>query len=187
VWHLPKFLRAHTALARGGSTSPARSEDAAVWIEWFMARGHKDSIPNQHSLTTALALCHRCGDMPSALRIARVTLEGRARGSMSAKAWVCLFRLAIVAPPKDKRQCLELLTRHNSVLDVWESGSAIKQLAAANELKDHKSLAYCIVQLLRAPLAIEAAGGPDATNVGQSETWLDIRRRAESFLQMAGH
>jgi hypothetical protein len=184
VWLLPKLLRAHIALARSGSTSPARrSEDVATWIEWFMKQ--EDNVPNQHSLTTALGLCHRCGDMPSALRIARARLEGHARSSIPAKAWVYLLRLAIVAPPTDKRQCLELLTRHNSVLDDWESGSA--SAAAAPGMKDHVSLAYCIVQLLRAPLALEVAGGPDTTDVEQYETWSDIRRRAESFLEKACH
>jgi len=95
---------------------------------------------------------------------------------------VHLLSLAIVAPPDDKRQCLELLARPNSVLDVWESGSAIEQLAWP-ERNDHVSLAHCIVQLLRVPLAPDAAGEPDATDVGQSETWPDIRRRAESILQ----
>ncbi len=188
VWHLPKLLRAHSVLAREGSTSPARSENAAAWIEWFMAQGRKDSVPNRYSLITAFGLCHRCGDMPSALRIARAMLESPTRGgSIPAKAWADLLRLAIVAPPNDKRQCLELLARHNSVLDVWESGSAIKHLSAL-EKKDYVSLAHCIVQLLPTALALsgpDAAGGPDATNVGQSETWSDIRRRAESFLETA--
>lgn len=178
VWHLPKLLRAHLALARSGSTSPARSENVAVWIEWFTALGYEESTPNKYAITNALELCHRCVDMRSALRIARAALESPARSSMPAKAWLYLLRLAVVAPPDDKRQCLELLAKHNSVLDVWESGSAIGRLAAP-EKKDHVSLAQCIVQLLRAPLA------PDATDVGQSETWSDIRRRAESFLQMA--
>ncbi|KAI9467079.1 hypothetical protein BJY52DRAFT_1111545, partial [Lactarius psammicola] len=154
VWHLPKLLRAHFALAREGSASPSWSENAAAWIEWFVAQGHEDSLPNKYSLTLALGLCHRIGDMPSALRIARAVLEGSTRGSsIPAKAWVHLLRLAIVAPPNDKRQCLELLAQHNSVLDIWESGSAIERLPAL-EKKDHVSLAYCIVQLLRSPLAL---------------------------------
>lgn len=178
IWQLPKLLRAQIALARGGSTSPARSENVAVWIEWFTAQGHEESVPNKYAITNALELCHRCGDMHSALRIARATLEGPTRSSIPTKAWLYLLRLAVVAPPNDKRQCLELLVKNNSVLDVWESGSAIERLAAT-EKKDHVSLAQCIVQLLRAPLA------PDATNAGQFEIWSDIRRRAESFLQTA--
>ena len=185
VWHLHKLLRAHIALARGGSTSPARSENAAAWIEWFMSQGHEHSVPNKYALTTALGLCHRCEDMPSALRIARTTLEGPMRDSvLPAKAWVHLLRLAIVAPHNDKRQCLELLARHNSVLDVWESGSAVEQLEAL-EKKNHVSLAHCIVQLLRTPLASSASDAAGGLDAGQSETWSDIRRRAELFLGTA--
>jgi hypothetical protein len=184
VWHLPKILRAHITLARGGSTFPARSENAAAWIEWFMAQGSKNGVPNEYVLTSALWLCHHCEDMPSALRIARATLEGSKPGSIPVKAWVHILRLAIVAPPDDKRQCLELLARHNSVLDVWESGSAIERLEA-QEKKDYVALARCIVQLLRVPFAPDGDGGPDTTGFGQSEIWSDIRRRAKSILQTA--
>ena len=187
VWHLPNLLRAHIALARGGSTSPARSEDAAAWIEWLMTQGHESDVPNQHALRNALGLCHHCGDMSSALRIARVALEGRTRASLPAKAWAYLLRLAIVAPPIDKRECLELLTRHSSVLDGWKSDSAFNRSKATAFEKDYVSLADCIVQLLRAPLALEAAGRPDTTDVEQCETWSDIRRRAESFLKESYH
>jgi hypothetical protein len=185
VWHLHKLLRAHIALARGGSTFPARSENVAAWIEWFIAQGHEHSVPNKYALNTAFGLCRRCGDMSSALRIARTTLEGPVRGSeLTAKAWVDLLRLAIVAPPNDKRQCLELLARHHSVLDVWESSSAIEQ----SEKKDHVSLAHCIVRVLRTPLALsdpDAAGGLDPTDAGKSKTWSKMRRRAELFLETA--
>ncbi|KAH9006750.1 hypothetical protein EDB86DRAFT_2793520 [Lactarius hatsudake] len=154
MWHLAKLLRAHDVLAKKGSASPARSENAAAWIEWYMAQGHEDSVPNKYSLNTALGLCHRCEDMRSALRIARAVLEGPTHGgSIPALAWTYILRLAIVAPPNDKRQCLDLLARHNSVLDVWESKSAIGRLLPL-EKKDHVSLARCIVQLLQTPLAL---------------------------------
>jgi len=104
--------------------------------------------------------------------------------AVPAKAWLHLVRLAIVAPPNEKRQFLELLKRHNSVLDVWESRSAIKRLEPL-EKEVLVSLACYIVQLFRTPLAADAAGGLDATDAGQSETWSDIRRRAESFLKTA--
>jgi hypothetical protein len=177
AWHLPKLLRAHIALAKGGSAVPARSENAAAWVEWFMAQGRKDTIPNEYVLTSALWLCHYCEDMPSALRIARATLESSKPGSIPARAWVHLLRLAIVAPPDDKRQCLELLARRSSVFDVWENGRS-----TAREKKDYVTLARCIVQVLQVPLASDAAGRSDATDVGQSETWSSIRRRAESIL-----
>ncbi|KAH9045337.1 hypothetical protein EDB85DRAFT_19555 [Lactarius pseudohatsudake] len=187
VWHLRKIITAHIALAEMGPPSPAHSESAATWVEWFMAQGHEDSVDIQYSLNTALMTCHHCGDMPSALRIARAVLEGPTRGcSMPALAWVYLFRLAIVAPPNDKQQCLDLLTRHDSVLDVWEWGSAIKELP---EKKAHVALASRILHLLRTPLALpdSAAGGLDASDVGEFETWSDIERRAKLFLRTAQH
>ncbi|KAH9049717.1 hypothetical protein EDB84DRAFT_1390613 [Lactarius hengduanensis] len=187
VWHLRKIITAHIVLAEMGPPSPAHSESAATWVEWFMAQGHEDSVDIQYSLSTALMTCHRCGDMPSALRIARAVLEGPTRGcSMPALAWVYLFRLAIVAPPNDKQQCLDLLTRHDSVLDVWEWGSAIKELP---EKKVHVALASRILHLFRTPLALpdSAAGGLDASDVGKFETWSDIERRAKLFLRTAQH
>ncbi|KAH9077104.1 hypothetical protein EDB83DRAFT_2548983 [Lactarius deliciosus] len=98
VWHLRQIITAHILLAEMGPPSPAHSESAATWIEWSMAQGHEDSVAIQYSLNTALKTCHHCGDMPSALRIARAVLEGPTRGcSMPDLAWVYLFRLAIVA------------------------------------------------------------------------------------------
>ncbi|KAI0307100.1 hypothetical protein B0F90DRAFT_1685127, partial [Multifurca ochricompacta] len=141
--HLHKLLHAQIILAKEGSTATARSENAASWIEWMVAQGHKGTAPNKYTLTFALELCYRCEDTPSALRIARVMLEGPMRGSMPTKAWAHLLRLAIVASPNDKRQCLELLSRYNSVLDVWESGSAVERLAAP-EKKTHVSLALYV-------------------------------------------
>lgn len=183
AWHLPKLIRAHLALARRGSTFPARSENAATWIEWFMAQGREDMIPNEYSLKSALRLCRSCEDTPSALRIARAMLEGPTRGSISTKTWINLFNLAIMAPPIDRRQFLELLARHNSLLDVWKS-AAIEQLAASEKI-NHFFLAHCIVRLLQTPLAPDTADGPDATDLGQSEAWSDIKRSAESILQTA--
>ncbi|KAH9179623.1 hypothetical protein EDB89DRAFT_1877476 [Lactarius sanguifluus] len=186
VWHLTKLLRAHHVLAKRGSASPARSENAAAWIQWFMAQGDEDNVPNKYSLNTALGLCHRCEDMQSAFRIARAVLEGPTHGSsIPALAWTYILRLAIVASPNDKRQCLDLLTRHNSVLDVWESESAIERLQSL-EKRDHVSLAHCIVQLLQTPLALpgsDAGDGLDTNDV--AETWSDIGRRAKLFLEMA--
>ncbi|KAH9060896.1 hypothetical protein EDB87DRAFT_1561271 [Lactarius vividus] len=188
VWHLAKLLYAHTVLARKGSASPARSENAATWIEWFVTQGHENCVPNEYSLNTALELCRRCKDMQSALRIARAVLEGPTRGgSIPVKAWTYILRLAIVAPPNDKRQCLDLLARHNSVLDVWESKSSIERLLPL-EKKEHVSLARRIVELLRTPLALpgsDAGDGLNVSDVGKSETWSDIARRAKLFLETA--
>ncbi|KAH9179622.1 hypothetical protein EDB89DRAFT_2238642 [Lactarius sanguifluus] len=172
----------------------SRPEMAIHYAQIFMdspelrpiIRGHEDSVAIQYSLNTALRTCHHCGDMPSALRIARAVLEGPTRGcSMPTLAWVYLFRLAIVAPPNDKQQCLDLLTRHDSVLDVWEWGSAIKGLP---EKKVHVALASRILHLLRTlALPDSAAGGLDASDVAKFETWLDIGRRAKLFLKTAQH
>lgn len=182
VWHLFKLVRAHIALAEGGSTSRARSENVAAWMEWLMTQNRENEIPNEYTITTSLRLCRRCEDMPSALRIARAVLEGPTPGSISAGAWAHLIQLAIVAQPNDRRQCLELLARHNSVLDGWESRTVFKKLVANSERKYHVLLARCIVQLFQTPLAPDAAGGPDATDLGQSEAWSDIRRRAKSLI-----
>jgi hypothetical protein len=197
-WHLPKLLRAHSILAKEGSTSPAaRSENVAAWVEWMMSEAHKETavfVPRQYTLTSALALCHRCEDTTSALRIARVMLERPMHGgSMPAKAWTYLLQTAITASPDERRQCLELLNTYNSVLDVWESGSAVKRLAV-HEKRAHVSLALCVIELLQnqnrnvAPPSLnpddmERSG---STEFAQApEAWSDLRRRAESFLTMA--
>ena len=185
VFHLHKLLRAHDALAKRGA--PAQSENVAAWIEYFMAQAqhHESGVPHHHALTIALGLCHHTRDMPSALRIARAMLEGpTARDSLPAKAWVHLIRLANLAPPKDKRQCLELLARHSSVLDVWESGKAFERLNAL-EKKSHLSLARSIIKLLQTPHGLSdprAAGGLHATDAGQSVPWSDFRRRAKLLI-----
>jgi len=104
---------------------------------------------------------------------------------MPVKAWAHLLRLAIVAPPEEKRQCLELLNTHSSVLDVWESSSAIE--GSIPPKKSHVSLALSVVQLLRAvPPSPDhnSAERPDAADLGQQhKVWSDLRRRAESFLE----
>ncbi|KAH8999037.1 hypothetical protein EDB92DRAFT_2111135 [Lactarius akahatsu] len=179
MWHLAKLLRAHTVLASKGPASPARSENAAAWIEWFMAQGREDGVQSKYSFNTALGLCHLCEDMQSALRIARAVLEGPTRGSsISVQAWTYILRLAIVAPPDDKRRCLDLLARHNTVLDVWEPKSAIDRF----EKKDYVTLARCIVQLLQTPLALPGSDAGDGLDVN-AETWSDLRRRAKLFLE----
>lgn len=187
-WHLPKLIRAHNALAREGSASPAREQNAAAWIEWFVAHCLQDGAPNRYALIAALGLCCQHGDMSSALRIARTTLEGpRPHGSVPVKAWVNLLRLAIGAPPDDKRQCLRLLARHNTVLDVWESGT---ERLTPLEKKDYVALAHSIVKLLPTPLALsdpDAPGGLDPTDAAQSKTLSDIKRRAGLFLKTTVH
>ncbi|KAH9045338.1 hypothetical protein EDB85DRAFT_19970 [Lactarius pseudohatsudake] len=185
--HLTKLLRAHAVLARNGSASPARSENAAVWMEWFMAHGHEDSVPTKYSVNAALGLCRRCEDMQSALRIARAVLEGPTHGgSIPALAWTYILRLAIVAPPNDKRECLDLLARHNSVLDGWES-KAFRQLPPL-EKKDYFFLARWIDQLLQTPLALPGSDAGDGLDVNDiAETWSDMGRRAKLFLETVNH
>ncbi|KAH9006749.1 hypothetical protein EDB86DRAFT_2867996 [Lactarius hatsudake] len=188
VWHLRQIITAHIFLAEMGPPSPAHSESAATWIEWFVAQGYEDSVTIQYSLNTALKTCHHCGDMPSALRIARAVLEGPTRGcSMPALAWVYLFRLAIVAPPNDKQQCLDLLTRHDSVLDVWEWGSAIKELPEK--------------KVPRGPCEPHPPPAPDSSRLARFRCWRArllvmsgnskpgriIGRRAKLFLKTAQH
>jgi hypothetical protein len=190
AWHLHKLLLAHVLLAEEGSTPPARSESVAAWVEWMVEQAGSDTsaAPNKHTLTSALELCYRCEDVGSALRIARVMLEGPMQGSMPTKAWAHLLRLAIVASPNDKLRCLELLNRYNSVLDVWESGSAVERLAS-REKRAHVSLALCVVQVLRnaAPPSLDPDGVEevDTAELDQYKAWSDLRRRAESFLKMA--
>jgi len=156
----------------------------------------------------ALELCYLCRDTTSALRIARTFLEGggvrgdvrvRVRRSMSAKAWMYLLRLAIEKPahPDEKRQCLELLNAHRSVLDDWEPAAAIKQWTPW-EKRDHVTLARCILRLLRnnrdsddplsspPDLGHDGADRIDVAKGGKHETWSDdLQRRAELFLKTA--
>jgi hypothetical protein len=208
-WHLRRLLFAHWLLAKAGSASSARAENAAEWVEWMIAqaqtqkqkqtqghRGNEKPPPNGQTIATALELCHRCGDAESALRIARAATlqQGPMRGgsAMPVRAWVYLFKLAIVTPGDEgKRGCLELLDAHGSViLDVWGSPSAIKRLEPL-EKKAYVSLANCIVQLLRtAPPSLppdheDAESVSEGAELGQHkpEVWSDLRRRAESFLE----
>ena len=201
-WHLQKFLYAHILLAKEGSTSSARGENAAEWVEWMTApgRGRNNNNneklalppPNENTVVSALELCYRCEDAESALRIARAVLQqqGPMHGSMPVTAWVYLLKLAIVAPREEQRRCLELLNAYGSFLDVWESSSALRRLEPL-EKKAYVSLALCIVQVLRTvppslPPDQDGTGrlGADA-ELGQSkpEVWSDLRRRAESFLE----
>ena len=207
--HLHKLLRAHILLAKQegeknkeegeGSPSPlpSRAENAAAWVEWMLAQvsRSKKATPNEHSLVYALELCYRCRDMPSALRIARAMLRSGAlpvhahapgaRGTPLVKvwAWEYLFRLATAAPPDEQRQCLELLDRYgSSVLDVWESRSAVERMPPA-EKKTNEYLARHILQVAQTvPLSPDHEGTeyPDAAG---HKAWSDIRRRAETFLK----
>ena len=185
-WHLHKLLRAHILLAEEGSTSPARAESAAAWVEWMLVQARDEKLaPDKHVLALALELCYRCEDIDSALRIARTMLGGPMHGFMPVKAWAHLLRLALVAPPGGKRQCLELLDTYPSVLDVWESTSAVQRLAPL-EKKAHVSLALCVVQVLRTVSPSpdhDSASRPDDTELGQNKVWSDLRGRAESFLE----
>jgi hypothetical protein len=184
--HLHKLLIAHNLLAKEGSTSPTRSESAAEWVEWMVAQARDErALPNEASLAVACELCYLCGDVHSGLRIARAVLEGPVRGSMPVRAWAHLLRLAIVAPPVEKRQCLELLNTHGSVLNVWASSSAVERLSPP-EKRSHMSLALCIIQVLRTvhPSSDhDCLEGLDASNLEQHKAWSDLRRRAESFLE----
>ena len=190
-WHLSRLLVAHLLIVKdGGSTSPERAENAAEWVERITAQARdKRTAPNMFSLGLALELCHLCEDIHSALRMTRAVLEGPLRGSMPVKAWAYLLRLAIVAPPEEKRQCLELLNTHRSVLDVWElsSSSAAKGSIPIPPRKTRVSLALSVVQLLRAvPPSPDhnSAERPDTTDLEQQhKVWSDLRRRAESFLE----
>lgn len=181
-WHLYRILRAHILLAEEGLNSPARSENAAMLVEWMVAQGN-ETAPKTPVLLSALRLCYLCQDAPSALRIARVMLEGPLLGLMPPTAWACLLRLADVASPDTKRQCLELLNSHSSVLDIWSSSSAIKQLEP-RERRAHVSLALCIIRVLRTDPPSPGHNGaerPDAAELEQHEAWSDLRRRAELF------
>ena len=212
-WHLRKLLFAHWLLAKAGSASSARAENAAEWVEWMIAqaqaqtqtrtrtqghRGDEKLAPNGQVIATALELCHRCGDAESALRIARAATllqqdPTRGGSTMPVRAWVYLFKLAIVTPGDEgKRGCLELFDAHGSgILDVWGSSpSAIERLEPL-EKKAHVSLAQCIVQLLRtAPPSLppdheDAESVSEDAELGQHkpEGWSDLRGRAESFLE----
>ncbi|KAI0005077.1 hypothetical protein BJV74DRAFT_792927 [Russula compacta] len=181
-WHLYRMLHAQILLAKEGLNSPARSENAVVWVEWMVAQGN-ESVPKTPVLLSALRLCYLCQDAPSALRIARVMLEGPLHGLMPPTAWTYLFRLANVTSPDTKRQCLELLNTHRSVLDIWSSSSAIEQLEP-REKKAHASLAFCIIQALRTDPPSPGHDGaerPDAAELEQYMAWSDLRRRAELF------
>jgi hypothetical protein len=206
--HLHKLLRAHILLAKqegeknkeegkdspspSPSESSSRAENAAAWVEWMLARVRsKNATPNEHSLVYALELCYRCRDMPSALRIARAMLGSGvlhvhgAGGSPPVKvwAWEYLFRLAATASPDEQRQCLELLDQYgSSVLDVWESRSAVERMPHA-EKKTNEYLARHILQVVQTVLPSpdhEGTGDPDAAG---HKAWSDIQRRAETFLK----
>jgi ribosomal protein L17 len=191
-WHLQNLVHAHVLLAREGSTSSARAENVAEWVEWMVTRGQDEKLARTRAaIAQALELCYRCEDVKSGLRIARAMLEGPMRGSIPVGAWVYLLKLAIVAPREEKRRCLELLSAHGSVLDVWESTSAIEQLEPSKR-KAHVSLALCIVQVLRTispslppDQENDGGGGGGDAELGQQkpEVWSDLRRRAESFLE----
>jgi len=189
--HLLKLVRAHILLAREGSTSSARAENAAEWVEWMVARGRNETMARAGGvIVNSLELCYRCEDAKTGLRIARAMLEGPMRGSMPVRAWVYLLKLAIVAPREEQRRCLELLSAYGSVLDVWESTSAIERLEPL-EKKAHVSLALCVVQVLRTvppslpPNQENDDGGDGDAELAQHkpEVWSDLRRRAESFLE----
>ena len=187
-WHLHKLLCAHILLVKEGSTSSARAKNAAEWVDWLVAQGHDETLtPNKRTITSALELCYRCDDPRSALRIARAMLEDPMRESLHVTAWVYLLKLAIVAPREEKRRCLELLDAYGTgtVLDVWDSTSAIRRLEPL-EKKAHVSLALCIVQVLRTVPpdhdGTERLNGDNDAELGQHK-WSDLRRRAESFLE----
>jgi len=159
-------------------------------MEWMVAQGRNETMARAGAMVVyALELCYRCEDAKSGLRIARAMLEGPMRGSIPVRAWVYLLKLAIVAPREEQRRCLELLSAYGSVLDVWESTSAIERLEPL-EKKAHVSLALCIVQVLR---TVPPSLPPDQANYDggdgdaelahdKPERWSDLRRRAESFL-----
>jgi hypothetical protein len=195
--HLLKLLRAHNLLAEqeqekkgqgqastSASESPSRSENAAMWVEWMLARvpRSEETTPSEHSLVSAFELCYRYKDMPSALRIVRATLdsEGRGGGSLPVKVWERLLRVATVAPPDEQRHCLELLNAHGlAVLDAWESSSSLQRLALPEKTRRvHESLALYIVQVLQTALP-----SPDHECGESTEAWSDIRRRAKTFLK----
>jgi hypothetical protein len=210
AWHLNKLLRAHILLAKKGSASLSRAENAAAWVEWMVAqdptRKSKETIPNERTIVSALELCHRCEDVQSALRIVRAMIfddsqEGhgpttRMHGASTlspplpvpAKAWEYLFRLATMedASQDEKRHCLELLNSSGFIviLDVWKSTLAVIEHLEPLEKRAHVSLARHIVQVLKPVLPSldheGAAEKPDDTNL---EAWSDIRKRAESFLE----
>jgi hypothetical protein len=189
AWHLNKLVRAHIHLAKEGSKSPDRSENVAAWVEWMVAqdptREPSDTTPNERTLVSALELCNRCKDTHSALRIVRAVvmtgMKGASSPSLPIRAWEYLFHLATVAGQDEKRQCLELLSTHSFVLDVWETTSV--QRLPPPEKMTHELLAVHIVQVFKAVLPSsdhEGAGSPDAAEL---EVWSGIRRRAESFLE----
>ncbi|KAI0304021.1 hypothetical protein BC826DRAFT_965446 [Russula brevipes] len=151
---------------------------------------------NKHTIAFAFEICYLCSDGPAALRIARAVLQGSAPAStsthtrlsgysMPAKSWAHLFRLASMAPQSEKQECLELLSAHRAVLDIWETPSAFARLAPT-EKKDHVSLARFMMQLLwMIPSSVDRAEveGLDVAEVKRREALSDLRRRALSFLE----
>jgi hypothetical protein len=192
---LYRLIRAHMALLgkeEEGPVSLSRSQNVLAWLEWMVAQDHhqgEQTLPNKFTLASAFELCYRCQDMPSALRVARVMLahmhgDGVGGGnSLSVSVWKYLFHLAAtVAATDEKRQCLELLDTHRSVLAVWESTSAFKQLELW-EKKVHTLLARRIVKVLRTVLSSPDDEGAEGTDAAELKAWSDIGRRAESFLE----
>jgi hypothetical protein len=70
-----ELLRAYILLAKKGPASPSRAENVAAWVEWMVAQDpaheSKETTLNEHTIVSALELCHRCKDTHSAFRIAR--------------------------------------------------------------------------------------------------------------------
>ena len=187
--HLSKLLRAHILLAKKEERSPSssRSENAAEWVEWMVAKAPREKLmPNPSTIALALELCHRCQDLPSAIRITRMILnsdvdsEGLPRGRsgfLLPKAWENLFALARVASPDEKRQCLQLFDTHGgSVLDIWKSTSAVRGLEPS-EKKAYVFIALHIVKMLR-PVPF-----PPDHDAAELQAWFDIQYRAELFLK----
>ncbi|KAI0268192.1 hypothetical protein BC834DRAFT_968402 [Gloeopeniophorella convolvens] len=178
--HLHKLVQAHLILAREGITSSARSENVAAWVEWMVAQGGDDLVPHKFTIASALELCSRCADMSSALRIARALLENPVNHTMSAGAWVHLFRAALVAPPEDKAQCLDLLCKHHRP-NVWEMPASFDKMPH-REKKDNVSLSLFIVQMLRTMLPEPAPGSVDPADVARYKRWSRLRERVVAFL-----
>jgi hypothetical protein len=207
--HLQKLLFAHRILARD-DPSTARSENAAAWVEWMVAKATSNKEASTETSATAapagvvmsdgtvayaLELCYYCKDINSALRIARLVLEspdpvGRGgSSSLSVKAWSHLFRLAIVAATSVERwRCVELLNKHDSVLDAWDSHLAFERLTGL-ERRGHVSLALAVVQLLQDESAVadhdDEGKNKTAVDGDQSEASTNLQRRAKSLLKMA--
>jgi hypothetical protein len=192
--HLYHLLRALRILVQEDSSTPptARSENAAAWVEWMVAKRASNNkemsaavveapaglASSNRTIAYALALCYDCKDIISALRIAQLVLEGpgpirrsgssssNSNTSLSIKAWTHLFRLAIVAgtPVESRRRCVELLNKYDSVLDAWDSRSAFDRLTVV-ERSGHVSLASAVVQLLRDESAVTDHDGEEKKSV----------------------